>query len=934
MNKRLHHLLPLLLLLLVFLPHRAVLGQVVTGSLHGQVADPSGAVIPNATISVLASNGQTVATATSTASGSYEIHGLAPGTYTLQATAEGFAIYASKSLEIASGQVRQKDIHMKIKSDQQQVVVEDEALGVSTEASNNASAIVIKGKDLDALSDDPDELQDELNALAGPAAGPNGGQIYIDGFSGGQLPPKSSIREIRVNQNPFSSEYDKLGYGRIEILTKPGTDKFHGMVMVDGNDSSFNSNNPFLSSKPDYYSYFLNGNAGGSINKSASWFVSAFRRSTQEVNVVNATSAAGQQIVQAVPNPRSRIDINPRFDFQLGAANTLTVRYSYERSVSDNNGIGQLKLAEQGYNSESQEHTFQISDTQVLSPRWVNETRFEYSRERSSQYALNHTPTFVLQGYFTGGGSNSGDVRSNQDYFELQNNTTASLGNHSIRFGTRLRANRQASFSTSGGNGLYTYSDPKAYTDDLAAGSFTHFTQYQITKINNPTVRAILFDGALFAGDDWRIRPNFTLSYGLRFEGQNRIGDHADFAPRISFAWALDGNGKKPAKTVLRAGYGWFFDRFNVSNVLQAIQMNGLNRSTSLVKTVDTGNHASIIYNLNPNLKAPVNMQAAIGLERQITKTATASVTYINSRGVHQLYTNNISAIGVSDAAILPENVYQYESGGIYKQNQLIANFMVRNPHFTTFGFYMYNHANSTTSGANYFPSNPSNPMADYGRTTFSVAHRFVIGGNVPLPYKIAFSPFLVANSGTPFNIVSSDDLNGDGQFNDRPAFKACDSSDTSKTMYKGHCINPIPSAGEALIPMNYGTSPSQLSMNLRVSKTIGIGPKVEGGRGAQGGGGMGPGGGRHGGGFGGGLGPGGLSGAGGGPPRLDASVPRRYSLTFVAAGRNIFNTVNLGQPNGVVGSNTFGKSTALAGGFFSSQSANRLIDLQMNFNF
>ena len=143
--------------------------------------------------------------------------------------------------------------------EQQQVEVSDEATGVDTSADNNAGAMVIKGKDLDALSDDPDELQNELNALAGPSAGPNGGQIYIDGFTGGQLPPKSSIREIRINQNPFSAQYDKLGYGRIEILTKPGTDKFHGMFMINGNDSAFNSLNPFVTSEPPYYSTFLDG---------------------------------------------------------------------------------------------------------------------------------------------------------------------------------------------------------------------------------------------------------------------------------------------------------------------------------------------------------------------------------------------------------------------------------------------------------------------------------------------------------------------------------------------------------------------------------------------------------------------------------------------------------------------------------------------------
>ena len=159
------------------------------------------------------------------------------------------------------------NLALNIAVEQQQVTVTDEGAGLDTSPDNNASSIVIKGKDLDALSDDPDQLQDELNALAGPAAGPNGGQIYIDGFTGGQLPPKSSIREIRINQNPFSAEYDKLGYGRIEILTKPGTDRLHGMFMASGNDSAFNSLNTFVTSEPPYYSTFFLGNVSGSLNK-------------------------------------------------------------------------------------------------------------------------------------------------------------------------------------------------------------------------------------------------------------------------------------------------------------------------------------------------------------------------------------------------------------------------------------------------------------------------------------------------------------------------------------------------------------------------------------------------------------------------------------------------------------------------------------------
>ena len=206
----------------------------------------------------------------------------------MNATTAGFAPFTS-AVTLAAGQAKTLNIAMQIETEKQQVQVEAEAPTVDTSPDENANAVVLKGKDLDALSDDPDELESQLQALAGPAAGPNGGEVYIDGFTGGQIPPKSSIREIRVNQNPFSAEFDRLGYGRIEILTKPGTDKLHGQIEARGNDSSFNARNPILqSAEPPYYSYNLQGSIGGPISKTASYFVSAFGRNTQNVSVIDA----------------------------------------------------------------------------------------------------------------------------------------------------------------------------------------------------------------------------------------------------------------------------------------------------------------------------------------------------------------------------------------------------------------------------------------------------------------------------------------------------------------------------------------------------------------------------------------------------------------------------------------------------------------------
>src|ERR1700747_3721442 len=249
--------------LLIFLG--GALAQVPVGSLRGQVTDPSGAAVVGATVVVLPAEGAS-STTTTNRDGIFDVKPLAPGKYTVQVFAQGFAQFSVQDVAIASVSPIVLNVHLAIEEQKERVVVSDSTTQLDTSGGSNANSLTLKGKDLEALSDDPDELQDELTALAGPSAGPNGGQIYIDGFTGGQLPPKSSIREIRINQNPFSAEYDKLGYGRIEILTKPGTDKLHGMVMASGNDSAFNSLNPFVTSEPPYYSTFFLGNVSGSIN--------------------------------------------------------------------------------------------------------------------------------------------------------------------------------------------------------------------------------------------------------------------------------------------------------------------------------------------------------------------------------------------------------------------------------------------------------------------------------------------------------------------------------------------------------------------------------------------------------------------------------------------------------------------------------------------
>ena len=252
------------------------------GTIRGVVTDPSSAVIPNATV-VAAANGVT-RTAKSDGQGRYTLNNVPAGTYAIRADATGFVTFTEADVDVSAGQVNSLDIALQIAPETQQVqVTEQSNTQLSTDASANVGAIVLKEGDLEQLPDDPDDLQSDLEALAGPAAGPNGAQFFVDGFSGGQLPPKSSIREIRINSNPFSSEFDSPGFGRVEILTRPGTDNFHGTAFIQYGDRAFDSRNPLLQQKPPgYSSRLITGNIGGPLSKKSSFFLDFNQRAIDE----------------------------------------------------------------------------------------------------------------------------------------------------------------------------------------------------------------------------------------------------------------------------------------------------------------------------------------------------------------------------------------------------------------------------------------------------------------------------------------------------------------------------------------------------------------------------------------------------------------------------------------------------------------------------
>ena len=918
--------------------------QDANGSLRGQVTDPSGAAISGANVIMTPANGPPVVVQ-SNAQGMYEFKSLPAGKYTLTVAATGFTLYENDNVVIAVQPLR-LNVAMAIEVETQKVQVSDTAPTIDVNPNNNAGAITISGKELEALPDDPDELESDLQALAGPSAGPNGGQMYIDGFTAGQLPPKSSIREIRINQNPFSSEYDKLGYGRIEVFTKPGTDKFHGQVFADGNNSPWNSPNPFVTSIPPYYSTQFNGNIGGPINKNASFFFNIDRRDINDLSAINATDpTTGGTFASSIPNPRQRTNLSPRLDWALTKNNTLTARYQYYRDTETGNLTNQFSLPTQAYYSKSTEDTVQISDTQVFGAKIVNETRFQYNRDNNVQTPQSTDPAVSVLGNFLGGGNSEGNLNDLQNSYEVQNYTSLIHGNHTMKFGARVRATHDSDYSTAGFNGEFIFPSFSAYLKSAP-------TQLSETT-GSPNAAVNYYDVEPYFQDDWRVRPNITLSLGLRFETQNAIHDHNDWAPRLGFAWGVGGR-SGPPKVVIRGGAGIFYDRFQVDNLLQAERLNGITQEQFVVTdptcfpgldaplTTPVTNCgpppavASTTYQISPALHAPYTVQSAISVERQLTKAATLTVNYLNSRGFDQFLTINANAPYPGtpcypDCVPPLSNLYRYVSEANFKQNQLMVISNVRvGSKVQMFGYYSLNYANSDTSGINSFPTNSYDISEDYGRASFDVRNRLFLGGSIAFPYLFRLSPFMVVSSGSPYNIVSPLDLNGDSQYNNRPGLVS-NATCPAVTNTAGSPIYCTPlgtfdatGGTGTLVPINYGTGPNHFVMNLRLTKTFGFGPKTKSASGQGGPGG--PGGGGH---------RGGPLFGGGGHMVMSSNSDRRYNLTLGISLRNAFNNVNVASPGGVLGSRYFGVSNALQGGPFSPGSAaNRRLDLQATFSF
>jgi hypothetical protein len=471
-------------------------------------------------------------------------------------------------------------------------------------------------------------------------------------------------------------------------------------------------------------------------------------------------------------------------------------------------------------------------------------------------------------------------------------------------------------------------------------------------------ISANRWDFGPFVQDDWRVRPNLTVSLGLRYEAQTLVGDHGDFAPRVGFAWAPGSTRNGQRKTVIRGGFGLFYDRINLGLFENAALNNGVNQLQYTVynptfypnipslSSLNAGQNS--ITRIDPNLRADYSIQTALSVERQLPRNTTVALTYTFNRTVHMQQTVPVNTPlpgtfnpalplsatnGIFPYGYSAGNIFETESGAYMRQNMLMANFNTRfSSKISLFGNYSLTYAKDLPGS----PTNPYDFALDYGRSTFDRRHNLMLIGNVIAPAGIRLAPFVTVRSGQPYDVLVGQDVFGDTLTNARAEFASpatcagvirtantvCSPYGTFATSYSAANIGN-------LVPRNYLTMPGLVSVNLRLYRTFGFGGSKKnavadpmggmpsaGVMGLAGGAHGGPGGGGPGGGGPRGGGPGGPGGGMMGMMGGGGTTEHPYNVTLSVSFENLLNHFNPGGYQGTITSPYFLQPTSVNTGF------------------
>lgn len=883
--------------------------------LRGRVVDDAGAGIAAARLTMTAADGKQQR-AVAQADGEFAFPALAPGEYRLTVEADGFQQYTAARVHVPAPDPLKITLTVASVSIETEVKADD--LGVSVEPDQNLNQLVIDEQTaMDLLPDNEDDLRDYLDALAGPAAGgANGGQegaqIYVDGFSGGHLPPKEAILQIRVNQNPFSAEYSRPGIGRTEILTKPGSESWHGSFNLGYGNSALDARNAFAPTRPDLNQLRHAFTLGGPlVKKKMSFFVHGEQRRVETGVIINARTLTGDYIVNA-PSENENRSYGMRLGYTLNDNNTLSLGYNFYQAQRISSGGG-FVLPDRGSINDWANHTVTLAATSIVNARLVHEARVRYQRESNDASARTPGVAINVLDAFQGGGSTCCPSNLQQHEVNFQDYLTYTRDKHTLRGVFQFDYVHNRNLSASNFNGTYTFSSLDQYRQVLAgervdpndpASAPVQPTLFTINR-GNPLVRYGQYQASWFVQDDYRMRQNLTLSLGLRHEFQGHLPASFNLGPRFSVAWSPD----KERKTTLRTGGGIFFNRLTTNLYEATLRYDGVTQQGIVIRNPPwpdpfAGDPVIEVRNtvkrvLDPALQAPYIINFTTSVEHQFPQKIAVSVTHIYTRGVHFFRSRNINA-PLAASGLRPDptqgNIYQFESSASSRNNSLLFRADRRlSRTLSVFSNYTLSWTNSDADNPYALPADSYNLRPEWGRAYTDRRHSFFIGGSITLPHGFRLSPFVHAVSGAPFNITTGQDDNRDTIINDRPA-GLHRNSDLAASLYDSlpdRCLANCETGATPVMLLDFlrtnfpdgvpAVGPGSLNANVSISKRFGFGRR--GGSGAT-------------------------ASTGAGNGGNDSPL---FNVHLVAQVTNLLNRVNFGQYSGVLTSPFFGRANSAA---------------------
>ena len=708
----------------------------------------------------------------SDAQGLATVTALAPGRYRLDVAFDGFEPHATPEWRIRGGENR-REVTLAIRRVDETVAVGRDPATSASDPRSDRFGNVLTREQIEALPDDPDEMERVLTEMAGP-----GGAIRVDGFRGGKLPPKSQIRSIRFTSGMFAAENHGGGMMFVDISTAPGLGPLRGSFDMSFRDDSLNARNAFQERKGPERNQQYTFNLSGTLRKERTSFsLSAGGAAVYDSANIYAATGAGTQAA-AVRRPSDRLNFTGRIDHAINRSHTLRAMYQQNDNDQRNLGIGSFDLSERAFGRRAFERMLRLSESGPLAKAWFGEMRLQLRTTASDAIAALEQPTIrVLDAFTAGGAQQDGGRRANE--IEWATNVDWARGKHALRFGSLVEGGSFRSDLRTNYLGTYTF----ASLADYEAGIASTYSR----RDGNPLVEYSHWQAGLFVQDDWRARKNLTLSAGLRQEIQTHLGDEWNLAPRGGLTWSPF----KSGRTTVRAGGGVFYDWLEADVYEQTLRVDGERQQDLVVRSpgyphpFDSG-IADVLptskYVLAESLVMPKRKLANVAISQQLSSAVGLNVNLMYMTGTNRLRGRNTNAPidGVRPDAALG-NVTQVESTARVRGTQVHAgvNINVPSRRIMIFANYSFVDQKNDADGAFSLPADSYRLAAEWGPAANIPRHSASAVVNLPLPYNFRLGVTTSARSGTRYNITTGRDDNGDTVFNDWPAGAGRNSAST-----------------------------------------------------------------------------------------------------------------------------------------------------------